>query len=228
MHKQTTHKLPAYCIVLIASIVSFGLLSWCVNTSLTDWTEDTDSWGVLTWGAQSWDALAWSLPDQSWDTFSWEVLSWNAIPWDTLSWWASFSALISLIKQWRNLCVDGNCFSIEVADTPELRARWLMEREFLPADHGMLFVFDRWWSWSFWMKNTLISLDMLRLDKSWTIIHIEESVPPCEEIREDFWWNCPSYGPPNGSEARYVVELAWWSAESLAIGEWDSFVIERL
>ncbi len=52
-------------------------------------------------------------------------------------------------------------FTIEVADDNEERARGLMFRESLAASEGMLFVYDTPGEPAFWMKNTLIPLDML-------------------------------------------------------------------
>lgn len=52
-------------------------------------------------------------------------------------------------------------FSVEIADSPEERARGLMFRDHLPRSSGMLFLFDRPEVASFWMKNTRIPLDMI-------------------------------------------------------------------
>ena len=52
-------------------------------------------------------------------------------------------------------------FRVEVALTPEEHARGLMYRSHLDADAGMLFVFDDARVQRFWMKNTLIPLDMI-------------------------------------------------------------------
>jgi len=52
-------------------------------------------------------------------------------------------------------------FEVAVADTPEARARGLMFVEAMPASTGMLFVYEAPGPASFWMKNTLIPLDMI-------------------------------------------------------------------
>lgn len=76
-----------------------------------------------------------------------------------------------------------------------------MNREFLAEDAGMLFVFERMRPFrSFWMKNTLIPLDMIWIDDSQRIVHIEEDVPPCEVE------NCPTYSP-GATESSYVLEI---------------------
>ena len=87
----------------------------------------------------------------------------------------------------------------EVVDTPPAVERGLMFRESLPPNEGMLFVFEQTGVYPFWMKNTLIPLDIIWLDEDWRIVSIAAAVPPC---RAD---PCPTY-PPAGP-ARYVVEV---------------------
>lgn len=69
-------------------------------------------------------------------------------------------------------------FDIELAVTPQERARGLMFRESMPSRFGMLFVFDPPQPVAFWMKNTLIPLDMIFTDKSGTVIHVHENAIP--------------------------------------------------
>ena len=69
-------------------------------------------------------------------------------------------------------------FSIEIVDTVEERAVGLMHRESLPQNSGMLFVYDRPQRTAFWMKNTLIPLDMLFMGSDGTITHIHENAIP--------------------------------------------------
>ena len=95
---------------------------------------------------------------------------------------------------------SGGSVTAEVAVTEAERARGLMFREKLLPDQGMLFVFERESAYAFWMKNTLIPLDMLWLDRDRRIVHIERNVPPCKSDP------CPSYDP--GRPGLYVLELA--------------------
>jgi uncharacterized membrane protein (UPF0127 family) len=95
---------------------------------------------------------------------------------------------------------DGFVVSVEVVADDELRARGLMFRDQLRPGTGMLFLFAQDAPLSFWMKNTLIPLDMIFLDSSRRIVGIEHDVPPCKVD------NCPSYGPDVLS--RYVLEVS--------------------
>ncbi|MCS6913308.1 MAG: DUF192 domain-containing protein [Myxococcales bacterium] len=70
---------------------------------------------------------------------------------------------------------------VEVARTPEEHARGLMFRRELPEGRGMLFLFPRAEVRRFWMKNTLIPLDILFLDEKLRVVSIEENTAPHDE-----------------------------------------------
>jgi len=69
-------------------------------------------------------------------------------------------------------------FDVELAITPEERGRGLMFRDHLPNRSGMLFVFDPPRSVSFWMKNTLIPLDMIFADRSGNVTAVHKGAIP--------------------------------------------------
>ncbi|WP_108814982.1 DUF192 domain-containing protein [Loktanella sp. Alg231-35] len=69
-------------------------------------------------------------------------------------------------------------FGIEVADDPQERAQGLMFVEDMPLLEGMLFVYEEPQFVSFWMKNTLIPLDMLFAGPTGEILSIHENAVP--------------------------------------------------
>lgn len=72
-------------------------------------------------------------------------------------------------------------FTIELADEQFERTQGLMHRESMARSAGMLFVFERPQRVAFWMKNTLIPLDMIFADKTGRIQHIHENAIPHDE-----------------------------------------------
>jgi uncharacterized membrane protein (UPF0127 family) len=95
---------------------------------------------------------------------------------------------------------DGFVVEVELASNDETRAQGLMYRDRLRPGTGMLFFFPQDGHYPFWMKNTLIPLDMIWVDSTQRVAHVKVSVPPCKADP------CPSY-PPNVN-ARYVLEVA--------------------
>ncbi len=69
-------------------------------------------------------------------------------------------------------------FSVEVADTVPERAQGLMNRASMPMSAGMLFVYERAQSVSFWMKDTLIPLDLLFVDAFGTVKKVHHNAVP--------------------------------------------------
>ncbi|RXV60405.1 hypothetical protein C6W92_13740 [Roseovarius sp. A46] len=69
-------------------------------------------------------------------------------------------------------------FRVETADTEAERAQGLMNRESLAASAGMLFVYPRPQQVGFWMKNTLIPLDMIFMDASGTVRRVHHEAQP--------------------------------------------------
>lgn len=76
---------------------------------------------------------------------------------------------------------ESHAFSVEVADTPQERARGLMFRETMEEGAGMLFVYPAEQPVSFWMKNTLIPLDMIFTNQSGVIVSIHKNAIPYDE-----------------------------------------------
>lgn len=68
--------------------------------------------------------------------------------------------------------------SVEIAADPAARAQGLMGRRQLPPSHGMLFVYEAPQPVGFWMKNTLIPLDMLFFDENGVLRHVHPQAQP--------------------------------------------------
>jgi uncharacterized protein len=105
----------------------------------------------------------------------------------------------------------GATIQAEIADTTEKRAKGLMHRDSLAKDRGMLFTFAEPQLWTFWMKNTRISLDIIWMDGKKRIVHIERNVPTCPRTDD----GCPQYQP--NDNAVYVLELAAGVADALKL-----------
>lgn len=107
--------------------------------------------------------------------------------------------------------------ALEVASTPARIQRGLMHRQHLAPDRGMLFVFAGDRVRSFWMKNTLIPLDMLFVTKDLVVAGVVRDTTPLSlESR--------SIGIPT----RYVIEVnGGWTADN-GIGEGTKLRLENL
>lgn len=102
------------------------------------------------------------------------------------------------LKQ-NKVCFRSYCFSVELAKTKISQAKGLMFARELAWDRGMLFVFKEEAPRSFWMKNTLIPLDVIFLNRNKEVVAIEKNAQPC---RGD---SCGSIRPQEPS--KYVLEL---------------------
>jgi len=121
-------------------------------------------------------------------------------------------------KEQDHVCFGSECFTVELALTPEEQARGLMGRNYLASDKGMLFIFPNDGVYPFWMKNTLIPLDMIWLDSEGSIVHIEKDVQPCGE------GECPSINP--GKSARYVLEVNGGTSDRIGLKEGNKAAFE--
>ena len=106
---------------------------------------------------------------------------------------------------------------LEVARSPQQQAMGLMNRSSLPKNRGMLFEFGTPRYSRFWMKNTLIPLDMIFLSDG-EIKAIFVNVPPCTSDP------CENYGP--SMQIDRVIELAGGRAEELGLQVGDRIAIE--
>lgn len=112
----------------------------------------------------------------------------------------------------KTICFQENCFSVEVADTFASRQLGLMNRPSLPQDAGMLFIFDTPGSYGFWMKNTLIPLDIIWMDETFVVVDTA-TMTPCTADP------CPNYN--HSWQAMYALEINAGLIDKYVIKVWD-------
>jgi uncharacterized membrane protein (UPF0127 family) len=98
---------------------------------------------------------------------------------------------------------------VEVAKTPEERAKGLMNRRHLGENEGMLFIFEREDVHGFWMKNTLIPLSIAFIDKEGRIVKIADMKPLTLE----------SHNPPKPILYALEMNQGWFSAHNIKAGD---------
>jgi len=91
--------------------------------------------------------------------------------------------------------------SVEVASTEPERENGLMNRHSMPEHHGMIFVFENDSPVEFWMKNTLIPLDMVFIAKNGVVRRVDANVPTAAPDTPD------DAIPRRSGTAKYVIEL---------------------
>lgn len=97
-------------------------------------------------------------------------------------------------------------FQVEIAATPAEQKRGLMFRQSLPLDRGMLFTYAKPQPAAFWMKNTLIPLDILYIAPSGRVLSIARNARPHDESPI-----------PSGGLVLGVLEIAGGRAAQLGI-----------
>ena len=99
--------------------------------------------------------------------------------------------------------------AVEIADTSTLRTRGLMCRSEVPDGTGMLFIFPNEVVQSFWMRNTLIPLDMLFIDKQGRVVGVVQWAEPKTLTSRTV-----------GKPSMYVLEVpgGWASRNSVQAG----------
>ena len=107
------------------------------------------------------------------------------------------------------LLVGDDTVRVEIADEAAERERGLMYRDSLPEDTGMLFVYPRERTLSFWMRNTRIPLDIAYIDQRGVIVDIQTMTPQSDR----------QY--PSAAPAMYALELeaGWFEEHGVSVGD---------
>ena len=118
------------------------------------------------------------------------------------------------------VCFSSDCVNVKISDDSSERQLGLMYVSFLEESKGMLFVFEKNGLHGFWMKNTLIPLDIIWISEDYDVVNVE-TAEPCEEDP------CPVYVPEK--EARYVLEVnsGWANRNEIRVGDEVKFLCPK-
>jgi len=115
------------------------------------------------------------------------------------------------------ISINNHQFTVELAASAAERRQGLMHRSSLAPDSGMLFIYPEPQIISFWMKQTLIPLDLLFFDEDGQLIELHNNMQPCKATV------CKTY--TNKIPAQYALELAAGTATKLKFQVGNSFTI---
>ena len=117
---------------------------------------------------------------------------------------------------------SGRTFLVELAVTPEEQARGYMGRREIRPDEGILFYGEAPRIRRFWMKNCLVPIDMIWLDRDYRVLAIEPEAPPCKKDP------CPRYGPSMPSHHVLEVRGGVAAEEGLSRGDRLEVVTDQI
>src|SRR5579862_9801177 len=112
--------------------------------------------------------------------------------------------------------IGSKTFNLEVADNDYSRTKGLMERDTLPSEHGMIFVFPFDTSEGFWMHHTRFPLDILFVDQSGKIVSVHNMKAYDESTTS-------SDGP-----YRFAIELPSGAATDIGVKAGDTLTLPKL
>ena len=115
---------------------------------------------------------------------------------------------------------SGAVLKAEVADTPEKLLFGLAFRPVLPEEEAMLYIFGESGPHRVWTKEFQFPVDIIWVDESKIVVHLEKNVPPCSNNP------CTWYGPPP-NDARYILETnaGFIAREKVALGNKLKFTL---
>lgn len=142
-----------------------------------------------------------------------------------LSFYSAQTLLLPDLRQslQNQVCFGKHCFFVELARTSAEREKGLMFAAQLDKNSGMLFIFDKEDIHPFWMKNTLIPLDIIWIKEnpsasSGQVVFISKNTQPCKSLI------CPAINP--GSKAKYVLEINAGMVEEIGLKIGDTAELE--
>jgi uncharacterized membrane protein (UPF0127 family) len=118
----------------------------------------------------------------------------------------------------QTLRLHGHTYRITVLKTEDELQRGLSGTDSLPADRAMVFVFPRDEKWSIWMKDMNYPIDIVWLDSTRNVVHLEKNVQPSTYNAKDTE-KSQLFRPDK--VARYVIELASGTIERTGIAVGD-------
>jgi hypothetical protein len=109
--------------------------------------------------------------------------------------------------------IGSSTFTLEIANTRATREHGLMRRDFMPPDHGMIFVFDQEQPLGFYMKNTRIPLDIIYVNAAGKVVSIKQMKP----------YDLTT--TPSDAPAKWAIELNQGAASAAGIRVGDTLQI---
>ena len=127
---------------------------------------------------------------------------------------AAGSSPVAKPLSFKKIVVGKTPLRVEVADTLEKQERGLMFRQSMPENEGMLFVYKEPEEMSFWMRNTLIPLDIAFVGADGIILNIHQARPLDESVLYR-----------SAGAAKYVIETnqGWFSRHGIRPGDRVTF-----
>lgn len=128
------------------------------------------------------------------------------------------------------ITINGETFTLEVADSPALIERGLMHRESIPDDGGMLFIFPRADYRNFWMGHCLVDIDILFLSPLGvvTAAHEMKAEPPQRDDESDAAYSARMPRYPSVQPTQFAIELQAGTIRRLGIKTGDRITLDYL
>jgi uncharacterized protein len=133
-----------------------------------------------------------------------------------IEYWDDVKATFFSDEAHHTIYVGETAVTVTVADEYEERVRGLSGVKKLGDFEGKLFIFDTDAKHGIWMKDMLMPLDIIWIDKNLQVVHIEESVEPSTYPSQVF---APS------ADARFVLEMNARFVSSVRIGVGDRLLL---